>query len=1248
MRYQSLAELDDADWTRLDAAVGQLEESWRTASDATLGQLVPPCGDPLRGRVLIQLVKIDQEYRWRAGRRKLLEAYLADWPELAAESDIMTELLEAECRTRAMLDVLPAPEELRARFPEIAGGIDLAAIAAEVEREGGRSAPERAAADTPGDPFDSTPPSGTGAPRLTDSRRPARYQVRGILGQGGMGTVYRAYDTQLEREVALKVPSIDPTDEPAVLERFLREAKTMARIRHPNICQVFDAGQSHGTYYMAMALIEGQSLAAWVKDRVVDSRQAAELLYKLAHALAIVHAAGVLHRDLKPQNVMIDQSGEPLLMDFGLARPVQADSPLTGTHSVLGTPAYMSPEQVNGEPASRQSDIYSLGVIFYQVLTGRLPFTGPLALLAASIVKGDPPKPRKVRAEVDPELEAICLKAMARRPADRYQTAAEMVEVLQAYLRASPRKTPPPSRIRRRAWLAAAAAAPLLLVAGVIVYLKTDKGTLVLEVNPPDVTVTIDGNQVRIKSPRDEIRLAVGEHDLEVGKDGFHAQARSFTIERGGKAEIVARLEAASTQERPSSVASAGKGPPGREPKQTLPDASRAADGKTIMLKFDSPVPATIKDKNGFGTGFTHWLPGTGGAYPLDQPNPNFDLLVQSGSLQVRSTRSNLEVSGGGSHLNPFAVTPAVYIPGVSGKDLTISVLIKDIHVTLESDQFVLFAAASVGKQLRGGCHVWSSGANPRQYYLSSNRGGWDGKEWYGPTGAFVEGDKVRLTLTRTGGSWGLAWNDYSQGTQGGSPRFSFPWLDAEPNLYCGIWYANPTNDNPKTSRIESFSVSVGPPGPEGPGERRGQEPQATVPPRLPPVAPPPEALPPPWIPPPGRRPRTPRVVPPPEAPPPVAGVTGAAGPGRILLTLHSPQPVPDDRFGFAVAGVGKNILVGSYHDHRGGKAGAAYLFDGTTGKLLQVFDNPTPAPGDEFGESVAAVGSNVLIAAKYDNTAAPESGAAYLFNSETGQLLHTFVSPTPIGRDWLGYVRTAVAGLGDDVLAGVSQHYSGAGVVFRFDGRTGKLKQTFQNPAPHQGDSFGLSVAALENNVIVGAPWATGGAPQSGAVYLFDGTTGKLLRSFAKPKPAHQDEFGYCVAAVGKNVLVGCARDQTGGAPNSGAAYLFEGSTGRLLHTLLAPSGAARGQFAVCVAALSDDILVGTYGGRAVCLFDGKSGKLLQTFEDPRKNPGSLFGCAVASLGRNVIVGAFYDDTCGFHTGTVYLFAGPEKHEAQ
>jgi len=864
-------------------------------------------------------------------------------------------------------------------------------------------------------------------------------------------------------------------------------------------------------------------------------------------------------------------------------------------------------------------------VILYQLLTGGLPFTGPLARLSASIVKGDPPRPRKLRPNVDPDLEAICLKAIARQPADRYRSAEDMAEALGAYLQGLPQQIGPPPRGRRWWRVAAAAAAPLLLVAGVIIYLKTDKGTLVLEVNPLDVTVMIDGNQVRIKSPRDEIRLTVGEHDLEVSKDGFHAQTRSFTIERGGKAEIVARLEAASTQERPNSVASAGRGPAGREPKQTLPDASRAADGNTIMLKFDSPVPATIKDKNGLGTGFTHWLPGTGEAYSLDQPNPNFDLLAQSGFLQVRSTRSNLEVSGGGSHLNPSAVTPALYITGVSGKDLTISVLIKDIHVTLESDQFVLFAAASIGKQLRGGCHVWSSGANPRQYTLSSNRGGWDGKEWFGPTGAFAEGDKVRLSLSRTGGSWGLAWNNYSQGTQGKSPSFSFPWLDTEPNLYCGIWYANPTNDNPKTSRIESFSVSVGPPRPEGPGERTGQEPQATV----------------------SHGP--PRVVPPPETPPPMTRVTQSPGAGKILLTLHSPQPVPDDRFGFAVAPVGRNILVGSYHDHRGGKAGAAYLFDGTTGKLLQVFDNPTPAPGEEFGLSVAAVGSNVLVAARFDSNAAPESGAAYLFDGETGQLLHTFVSPTPIGRDWLGYVGTAVAGLGDDVLAGACQMYSGAGVAFRFDGKTGKLKQTFQNPSPHPGDCFGLSVAALENNVIVGAPWAHTDVPQSGAVYLFDGTTRKLLRSFAKPKPAPHDVFGYCVAAVGKNVLAGCVCDPTPGAPNAGAAYLFEGSSGRLLQTFFAPGDAPReGRFGLCVAALGDDILVGNQSGRAVCLFDGKSGKLLQTFEDPRKNPGSQFGLTVAPLGRNVIVGAFYDDTYGPHAGIVYLFAGSEKHEAQ
>jgi len=359
MRCHRLAERDDADWTRLDAAVGQLEESWRTASDATLGQLVPPCGDPLRGPVLIQLIKIDQEYRWRAGRRKLLEAYLADWPELSNRSQAVVELLEAECRTRAIFESMPALEELQSRFPEVAGQVDLVSIAKNAEREGGQSSPDPNwdAPATPEGSMGSTPSQRGGTLPPSASPLGSRYEICAILGQGGMGTVYRAYDTRLEREVALKTPCIDPNDEPAVLGRFLREAKTMAGIRHPNICQVFDAGQSGGTYYIAMALIEGQSLAAWMKDRVVDPRDAAVLLYKLARALAVVHAAGVVHRDLKPQNVMIDQRREPLLMDFGLARPMQADNPFTGTHSVLGTPAYMSPEQVNGEPASVQSDI---------------------------------------------------------------------------------------------------------------------------------------------------------------------------------------------------------------------------------------------------------------------------------------------------------------------------------------------------------------------------------------------------------------------------------------------------------------------------------------------------------------------------------------------------------------------------------------------------------------------------------------------------------------------------------------------------------------------------------------------------------------------------------------------------------------------------------------------------------------------------------------------------------------------------
>ncbi len=267
-----------------------------------------------------------------------------------------------------------------------------------------------------------------------------RYSLLKLLGKGGMGAVYLARDTQLDRLVALKVPRLDATHHSDREERFFREARAAATLSHRHICPVYDAGQIDGIHYITMAYIEGEALSETLRrGQPFTILAAVALVRQLALAMHEAHQKGVIHRDLKPANIMIDAHGEPIVMDFGLARrgPQTGDVRLTQSGTVMGTLAYMSPEQINGDVAAMgpACDVYSLGVILYELLAGRVPFIGAFGELVARVVTEPPPPPSRFRSDLDAILEAICLKALAKRPVDRFASMQEFAAALEDYSR---------------------------------------------------------------------------------------------------------------------------------------------------------------------------------------------------------------------------------------------------------------------------------------------------------------------------------------------------------------------------------------------------------------------------------------------------------------------------------------------------------------------------------------------------------------------------------------------------------------------------------------------------------------------------------------------------------------------------------------------------------------------------------------------------------------------------------------------
>jgi tetratricopeptide (TPR) repeat protein len=300
-----------------------------------------------------------------------------------------------------------------------------------------------------------------------------RYEILKLLGEGGMGAVYKARDTELDRFVALKVIRPELAGNASILQRFKQELILARKITHRNIIRIFDLGVADGLRFITMEFVEGQDLASRIEERQkYTPEEAVKILRQVCAALEAAHAEGVVHRDLKPQNIMLDASGRVCVMDFGLARSMEATG-MTQAGTVMGTPAYMSPEQAKGVPADERSDLYSLAIIFYQMLTGEVPFKADTAFASMLLRTQGPPPPPILREPTIPEaLNDLILKALAVDPQDRYQSAALMGQDLQDWQEGVLAKaivTPPMAMMAEskvKKWISLAVAGAVILMAG--------------------------------------------------------------------------------------------------------------------------------------------------------------------------------------------------------------------------------------------------------------------------------------------------------------------------------------------------------------------------------------------------------------------------------------------------------------------------------------------------------------------------------------------------------------------------------------------------------------------------------------------------------------------------------------------------------------------------------------------------------------------------------------------------------------